>query len=89
MSKGQKIMERNVLAEGDKMNLVVAAHARAIHADNERGVVLAPRLIFGGEIRADIADYQRRLFLPRDGYQSLLKAGVVLGKRRGRLGPDH
>ena len=37
------MLEGNVLAEGDQVNLVVAANARAVRADDQRGVVVVPR----------------------------------------------
>jgi hypothetical protein len=59
--KEEQVLEGNVLAEGDEMNLVVAAHKRPVRRHNQRGVVVAPGLIFCRIIRADIAHDQRRL----------------------------
>jgi hypothetical protein len=46
----------NVLAEGDEMNLVVAAHGRAIRAEDERGIVALHRVLGLGKAHALAAD---------------------------------
>ena len=44
VGKEEQILEGNVLAEGNQVNLVVAAHARAVRAHDQRGVVVRSRL---------------------------------------------
>ena len=81
------MLEGNVFAEWNKVNLVVAAHPRAVRADHKSRVIVAPGTLIWREVGADIPHYQRGLSLAGDGYQRLLEAIVFFNERRGRFRP--
>jgi hypothetical protein len=92
--KLEQVGEGNVLAEGDEMDLVVAADADAICRDDEGGVkvvcLLVCRVGGGGAGRpADVADDQGRVRGVRYAGESFLKSRIGLIEGGGRLRPDY
>src|SRR5208282_87140 len=84
----EQVLEGNVFAEGNEVDLVVAANHLAAGVNDERGVVVVPSVLRLREIRADAADHERRLRGEGDRAHGLLEAEVILNERRGRFGPD-
>ncbi len=89
VGKGEQILEGNVFAEWNEVNLVVPSYAGAIHAHDQRGVVVTPSAVLLRQIRTYVTDHKRGLLLARNRIEHMLKARVAFLKRRGRFRPHN
>ncbi len=87
--ESKQALEGNILAVWDEVNLVVAPYAGAIRAHDQRGVEITPAAVLRREICPNVAHHQRRLLLPGNGHECLLKLRVSFLKWGWRLRPHH